>query len=49
MLPYSLGSSLASIPAAMFVSYMQNKSGTNIGQKVVVITGLAISAIGFGT
>ena len=28
---------------------MQNKSGTNIGQKLVVITGLAISAIGFGT
>lgn len=49
MLPYSLGSSIASIPAARFISYMQNKSGTTIGQKLVVITGLAISAIGFGT
>lgn len=48
MLPYSLGSSLASMPAAWFVENRQRKTKTTIGQKIVIILGLAIATIGFG-
>lgn len=48
MLPYSLGSSLASMPAAWFVENRQRKTKTTIGQKIVIILGLTIATIGFG-
>lgn len=48
MLPYSLGSSLASMPAAWFIENRQRKTKTTIGQKIVVGLGLAIATIGFG-
>ncbi|KAF9229583.1 MFS general substrate transporter [Gyrodon lividus] len=48
MLPYSLGSSLASMPAAWLIGYWQKKTGDTTGQKWVITTGLSISTIGFG-
>lgn len=48
MLPYSLGSSLASMPAAWLIGYWQKKTGDTTGQKWVITTGLLISAAGFG-
>ncbi|KXN83597.1 hypothetical protein AN958_01162 [Leucoagaricus sp. SymC.cos] len=48
MLPYSLGSSLASMPAAWFIGYWQKKSKDTSGQKWIIATGLLISTIGFG-
>ncbi|KAH8120585.1 MFS general substrate transporter [Phellopilus nigrolimitatus] len=48
MLPYSLGSSLASMPAAWFIAYRQRKTKTTVGQKLVIILGLAIATLGFG-
>ena len=48
LLPYSLGSSLASFPAAWFIHYRQQQTNNTSGQKVVICTGLAISCLGFG-
>ncbi|KAI0343970.1 amino acid permease ScVBA-like protein [Trametopsis cervina] len=48
MLPYSLGSSIASMPVAWFVSYWQRRKSDLSGQKYAISSGLAISALGFG-
>lgn len=48
MLPYSLGSSLASMPAAWYIAHRQRKDNTMSAQKLVISLGLAISTIGFG-
>jgi hypothetical protein len=48
MLPYSLGSSLASMPAAWFIGYWQKRTNDTSGQKWIIATGLLISTIGFG-
>ncbi|PAV21863.1 MFS general substrate transporter [Pyrrhoderma noxium] len=48
MLPYSLGSSLASMPTAWFIAAYQCRTKTTAGQKIVIIIGLAIATIGFG-
>ncbi|KAJ3576145.1 hypothetical protein NP233_g632 [Leucocoprinus birnbaumii] len=48
MLPYSLGSSLASMPAAWFIGYWQRKENNTSGQKWIIAAGLLISTIGFG-
>ncbi|PFH49200.1 hypothetical protein AMATHDRAFT_5092 [Amanita thiersii Skay4041] len=48
MLPYSLGSSLASIPAAWFIGFWQKKTHDTSGQRLVIIFGLLISTLGFG-
>ncbi|THH09862.1 hypothetical protein EW145_g1715 [Phellinidium pouzarii] len=47
MLPYSLGSSIASIPAAWFIAHRQRKTKTTAGQKLVISLGLAIAILGF--
>ena len=48
LLPYSLGSSLASLPAAWFIGFWQRKSHDMSGQKWVICIGLVISSLGFG-
>ncbi|KAI9572725.1 major facilitator superfamily domain-containing protein [Boletus coccyginus] len=48
MLPYSLGSSLASMPAAWLIGYWQKRTGDTTGQKWVIMTGLFIATVGFG-
>ena len=48
MLPYSLGSSLASMPAAWIIGYLQRKTHDTSGQKWIIAAGLLISSIGFG-
>ncbi|KAI6031973.1 amino acid permease ScVBA-like protein [Pisolithus microcarpus] len=48
MLPYSLGSSLASMPAAWLIGYFQKKTGDTSGQKWIITMGLLISTVGFG-
>lgn len=48
MLPYSLGSSLASMPAAWFIGYWQKRRQDLIAQKVVISAGLSLATIGFG-
>ncbi|THV06080.1 amino acid permease ScVBA-like protein [Dendrothele bispora CBS 962.96] len=48
MLPYSLGSSLASIPAAWFIGCWQKRTQDTTGQKLVITTGFLLSAVGFG-
>ncbi|KAJ7071515.1 amino acid permease ScVBA-like protein [Mycena amicta] len=48
LLPYSLGSSLASMPAAWFMTYWQRRTGTTHGANWVVTTGLLIATLGFG-
>ncbi|KAF9498060.1 amino acid permease ScVBA-like protein [Pleurotus eryngii] len=48
LLPYSLGSSLASMPAAWFIGYWQHKSKTTSGQNMVISLGLIIATVGFG-
>ncbi|KDQ30498.1 hypothetical protein PLEOSDRAFT_23492 [Pleurotus ostreatus PC15] len=48
LLPYSLGSSLASMPAAWFIGYWQLKSKTTSGQNMVISLGLIIATVGFG-
>lgn len=47
-LPYSLGSTLISIPAAWFLGFWQAKRGNMSGQKWISFTGLIIGAAGFG-
>ncbi|KZT06339.1 amino acid permease ScVBA-like protein [Laetiporus sulphureus 93-53] len=48
MLPYSLGASLASMPAAWFIGYWQDRHPDISGQKITICLGLSISAAGFG-
>lgn len=48
LLPYSLGASLASMPAAWFIGYWQNKKRDTSGQKWIIFTGLVIATLGFG-
>lgn len=48
MLPYSLGSSLASVPAAWLIGYVQTKTGDTAGQKWIIVFGLVVSTVGFG-
>ena len=48
MLPYSLGSSLASMPAAWLIGYVQTKTGDTAAQKWTITFGLLVSTIGFG-
>ncbi|KAF9568550.1 MFS general substrate transporter [Agrocybe pediades] len=48
LLPYSLGSSLASMPAAWYIGYRQRQTQSTKGQNIVISTGLLISTLGFG-
>ncbi|KAF8213426.1 major facilitator superfamily domain-containing protein [Mycena galopus ATCC 62051] len=48
LLPYSLGSSLASMPAAWFMNYWQRRTNSSCGPNFVVSIGLLISTLGFG-
>ncbi|TBU44139.1 amino acid permease ScVBA-like protein [Dichomitus squalens] len=48
MLPYSLGSSLASMPTAWLIGYYQRRSLDTACQKYIICTGLALSSTGFG-
>lgn len=48
LLPYSLGSSLASMPAAWFIGYMQKRSHDTSAQNNIVSVGLLLSTAGFG-
>ncbi|KAJ7102269.1 major facilitator superfamily domain-containing protein [Mycena belliarum] len=48
LLPYSLGSSVASMPAAWFMSYWQQRTNSTRGQNLVVTVGLLIATLGFG-
>ena len=47
-LPYSLGSTLFSIPAAWFMGFWQIKQGNMSAQKWISFGGLVIGAVGFG-
>ncbi|KAG1783639.1 major facilitator superfamily domain-containing protein [Suillus placidus] len=47
MLPYSLGSSLASVPAAWFIGFCQKRKNDTSGQKWTIVGGLLISTLGF--
>jgi hypothetical protein len=47
-LPYSLGSSLISMPAAWFIDLWQKRQGNMSGQKWISFLGLAIGTLGFG-
>lgn len=49
VLPYSLGSSLASMPAAWFIGYWQKRSKDTSGQNWVISVGLLVSTVGFGS
>ncbi|TFK89767.1 amino acid permease ScVBA-like protein [Polyporus arcularius HHB13444] len=48
MLPYSLGSSLASMPTAWLIGYWQQRRFDTSCQKYVICAGLALSSVGFG-
>jgi len=48
LLPYSLGSSLASMPVAWFIGYRQNITRNTSGQKWAILVGLLIATLGFG-
>lgn len=48
ILPYSLGSSLASMPVAWFIGYWQRRACDTSGQNNVISIGLFISTLGFG-
>ncbi|KAJ3973182.1 major facilitator superfamily domain-containing protein [Lentinula raphanica] len=47
MLPYSLGSSLASMPTAWFISWWQKRRRDTSGQNMVISIGFLISTLGF--
>ncbi|KAI0275113.1 amino acid permease ScVBA-like protein [Gloeopeniophorella convolvens] len=47
LLPYSLGSSLASMPVAWLLGAAQKRTHNTVGQKWVISAGLLISAMGF--
>ncbi|EKM60834.1 uncharacterized protein PHACADRAFT_83878, partial [Phanerochaete carnosa HHB-10118-sp] len=48
MLPYSLGSSVASLPVAWYISWQQKRTGGISAQKLMISTGLCLAALGFG-
>lgn len=48
LLPYSLGSSLASIPVSWFLEFWQRRRKGITGQQSVLITGFICSTVGFG-
>ncbi|KIY67567.1 MFS general substrate transporter [Cylindrobasidium torrendii FP15055 ss-10] len=48
ILPLSLGSSVASLPAAWFIGYWQGRKHTTSGQNMIISAGLLIATIGFG-
>lgn len=48
LLPYSLGSSLASMPVAWFIGYWQRRSHSTVSQNWVITSGLFVSTLGFG-
>jgi len=47
LLPYSLGSSLASIPVAWVLGTVQERTHNTFGQKMVISAGLFIATMGF--
>ncbi|PPQ66125.1 hypothetical protein CVT26_010926 [Gymnopilus dilepis] len=47
LLPYSLGSSLASMPVAWFIGYWQRRTHDTTGQNWAISIGLLISTLGF--
>jgi len=47
LLPYSLGSSLASIPVAWLLPAIQRRTHSTVGQKWVISVGLLIATTGF--
>ncbi|KAH9982941.1 major facilitator superfamily domain-containing protein [Lactifluus volemus] len=47
LLPYSLGSSLASMPVAWLVAAIQRRTKNTVGQKWVISLGLLIATTGF--
>ncbi|KAI9444763.1 major facilitator superfamily domain-containing protein, partial [Lactarius indigo] len=47
VLPYSLGSSLASMPVAWLLAAIQKRTHNTVGQKWVISTGLFIATTGF--
>lgn len=48
VLPYALGSSLASMPAAWFIGYWQRRTRNTSGQNLIISIGLVLSTLGFG-
>lgn len=48
LLPYSLGSSLASMPAAWFMNHWQAKKKDISGQRLIIVSGLVVATLGFG-
>ncbi|ESK98494.1 amino acid permease -like protein [Moniliophthora roreri MCA 2997] len=48
MLPYTLGSSLASMPAAWFIGFWQKRNRNTCAQRWVTSFGLIICTLGFG-
>ncbi|KAI0762668.1 amino acid permease ScVBA-like protein [Fomes fomentarius] len=48
MLPYSLGSSLASMPTAWLIGYWAQRRPDTACQKYIICAGLALSSVGFG-
>jgi hypothetical protein len=48
LLPYSLGSSLASIPVAWLLGTIQGRAHNTSGQNWVISAGLSIATVGFG-
>ncbi|KAG5733052.1 hypothetical protein E4T56_gene3559 [Termitomyces sp. T112] len=48
VLPYALGSSLASMPAAWFIGCWQRRTKNTSGQNLIISIGLATSTLGFG-
>ncbi|KAG2023843.1 membrane transporter [Coprinopsis cinerea AmutBmut pab1-1] len=48
LLPYSLGSSLASMPVAWFIGYWQSLKNNTSGQNLAISIGLFVSTLGFG-
>ncbi|CDO70257.1 hypothetical protein BN946_scf184942.g57 [Trametes cinnabarina] len=48
MLPYSLGSSLASMPTAWLIGYWAKRRCDTACQKWLICAGLALSSVGFG-
>ena len=48
MLPYSLGSSLASMPPTWFIGWWQERNNNTGGQIIVIKMGLLFSTTGFG-
>jgi len=47
LLPYSLGSSLASIPVAWLLGAIQRRTHSTVGQKWIISAGLFIATVGF--